>query len=137
MKSTTEYLWFNTQKQREFINITSEIEKVVEKSRVKEGLVFVSAMHITAGVFVNDEESGIKEDLMEWAEKLAPSGVNYKHHRTGESNGDAHLKSILFHNQVILPITNGRLDLGPWQQVFYAEFDGRRRKRTIIKVIGE
>ena len=130
-------MWFNTRKQKEFINITSQVKEIIEKSKIKEGFVLISAMHITAGVFVNDEESGIKEDLMEWAEKLSPSGINYKHHRTGESNADAHLKSTLFHHEVILPITNGKLDLGPWQQVFYAEFDGQRRKRLIIKVIGE
>ncbi len=136
MKSSTEYLWFNTKNKKEFINITDEVQKVVTKSGIKEGFVLVSAMHITAGVFVNDEENGIKNDLMEWAENLAPFRKDYQHHRTGESNADAHLKSILFHHQVIVPVTNGKLDLGPWQQIFYAEFDGQRRKRVIIKVIG-
>ena len=130
-------MWFNTKKDKEFVNITDDVQKVVTKSKIKEGLVLVSAMHITAGVFVNDEEDGIKSDLMEWAEKLAPFRRDYKHHNTGESNADAHLKSVLFHHQVVLPVTDGRLDLGPWQQVFYAEFDGQRRKKLIIKIIGE
>ncbi|MFH2070998.1 MAG: secondary thiamine-phosphate synthase enzyme YjbQ [Elusimicrobiota bacterium] len=137
MKTHTEYLWFNTKKQKEFINITDEAQKIVTKSAIKEGFVLVSAMHITSGVFVNDEEDGIKGDLLEWAEVIAPFRKDYRHHRTGESNADAHLKSVLFHHQVIVPVTNGKLDLGPWQQVFYAEFDGQRRKRLIIKVMGE
>jgi secondary thiamine-phosphate synthase enzyme len=137
MKSFTEYLWFNTQKRREYINITSEVEKVVRKSGIKEGFVLVSAMHITAGVYVNDAESGLIQDIDEWLEKLAPFNPNYRHHRTGEDNGDAHLKSLLIHHEVIVPITNGELDLGPWQQIYYAEFDGQRRKRLIIKAIGE
>ncbi|HCJ66320.1 MAG TPA: secondary thiamine-phosphate synthase enzyme [Elusimicrobia bacterium] len=137
MKTLTEYLWFNTKKKKELINITDEVQKVVTKSGIKEGLVLVSAMHITAGIFVNDEEEGIKNDLMQWAENLAPFRSDYQHHRTGETNADAHLKSILFHHQVIVPVTNGKLDFGPWQQIFYAEFDGQRRKRVIIKVLGE
>lgn len=137
MKFHTKYLWFNTEKRREYINITPEVEKAVAESGVREGMVLVSAMHITAGVFVNDDEEGFLGDLDEMLEKLAPFGVSYRHHRTGEDNGDAHLKSILVHHQVILPITGGRLDLGPWQQVFYAEFDGQRRKRVVIKVMGE
>lgn len=137
MKSLTEYLWFNTKNKKEFINITDEVKKIVTKSGIKEGFVLISAMHITAGVFINDEEDGIKSDLMEWAENLAPFRKDYRHHRTGESNADAHLKSILFHHQVIVPVTKGELDLGPWQQIFYAEFDGQRRKRVIIKVLGE
>jgi len=137
MKTLTEYLWFNTKKKKEFINITDEVQKVVNKSGVKEGFVLVSAMHITAGVFVNDEEDGIKNDLMQWAEGLAPFRSDYQHHHTGETNADAHLKSVLFHHQVIVPVTNGKLDFGPWQQIFYAEFDGQRRKRVIIKVLGE
>lgn len=137
MKSYTHYLWFETSRHREYINITPEVEEAVARSGVREGLVLVSAMHITAGVFVNDDEPGILVDLDEWAERLAPSGVNYRHHRTGETNGDAHLKSILVHHEVILPVTDGKLDLGPWQQVFYAEFDGRRRKRVVVKVLGE
>lgn len=137
MKWHTEYHWFNTRRQREFINITGLVSDAVRAAGISEGMALVSAMHITSGVFVNDEEEGIKTDFMEWAEKLAPFRPDYQHHRTGESNGDAHLKSILFHHQVIVPVTDGRLDLGPWQQVFYAEFDGRRRKRLLIKVMGE
>ena len=137
MKSATRYLTFNTKRQREYINITDEVREAVRGSGVQEGLVLVSAMHITAGVYVNDAEPGIIRDIDEWADKLAPEGPDYQHHRTGETNGDAHLKSILVHHQVIVPITDGDLDLGPWQQVYYAEFDGRRRKRVIIKVLGE
>jgi len=137
MKSTTEYLWFNTAKKREYINITNEVEKVLKKSGIKEGFILVSAMHITAGVYVNDAESGLIADIDDWVQELAPEGPEYRHHRTGETNGDAHLKSILVHHQVILPVTDGRLDLGPWQQVYYAEFDGQRKKRVIIKAIGE
>jgi secondary thiamine-phosphate synthase enzyme len=137
MKSYTEYLWFNTKKQREFINITDEVEKALEKSQIKEGLILVSAMHITAGVYVNDAESGLIADIEEWLEKLAPFRRDYRHHRTGESNGDAHLKNLLIGHEVVVPVTNGKLDFGPWQQVYYAEFDGQRRKRVLIKVIGE
>jgi secondary thiamine-phosphate synthase enzyme len=137
MKSKTEYLWFNTKKRREYINITDDVEKVVAESGIQEGFVLVSAMHITAGIWVNDAEPGIIADIDELLEKLAPFGVDYRHHRTGEDNGDAHLKSILVHNQTILPITDGKLDLGPWQQVYYAEFDGRRRKRVVVKAVGE
>jgi len=137
VKSHTEYLWFNTRRRREYINITAEVEKAVAAAGIREGLVLVSAMHITAGVYVNDAEEGIIQDLDDMLERLAPQGPNYRHHRTGEDNGDAHLKSILVHHQVILPVTDGTLDLGPWQQVYYAEFDGQRRKRVVIKVIGE
>jgi len=137
LKFATEYLWFNTKKHREYINITHEVEKVVQKSGIKEGMVLVSAMHITAAIYVNDAESGIIQDIDEWLQKLAPEGVNYHHHRTGEVNGDAHLKNLLMHHQIIVPITNGKLDLGPWQQIYYAEFDGQRRKRVIIKAMGE
>jgi secondary thiamine-phosphate synthase enzyme len=137
MQCHTEYLWFHTEKKRELINITSRVEEVVDQCGIREGMVLVSAMHITAGVIVNDHEPGLWEDIDEWVEKLAPFRADYHHHRTGETNGDAHLKSILVHHQIILPITHGKLDLGPWQQVFYAEFDGRRRKRMIIKVMGE
>ena len=137
MKSHTEYLWFNTKKHREYINITPKVEAAVSASGVREGMVLVSAMHITAGVWVNDAESGLLADIDEWLEQLAPYRDNYRHHRTGETNGDSHLKNLLVHNQVILPITDGKLDLGPWQQVYYAEFDGQRRKRAIIKVMGE
>ena len=137
MKFSTEYLWFNTEKKREYINITSKVEEVVRNSGVMEGMVLVSAMHITAGVWINDAESGLLEDIDQWLEKLAPFDMNYLHHRTGETNGDAHLKSLLVHHEVIVPITEGKLDFGPWQQIYYAEFDGQRRKRLIIKVMGE
>ncbi len=137
MKSHTEYLWFNTKKHREYINITDRVEDAVRKSAVQEGMVLVSAMHITAGVWVNDAEEGLLQDIDEWLEQLAPYRDDYRHHRTGETNGDSHLKNLLVHSQVILPITEGRLDLGPWQQVYYAEFDGQRKKRAVIKVIGE
>jgi len=137
MKFATDYVWFNTKRQREYVNITSEVERVVAASGIREGMVLVSAMHITAGIYVNDAEPGIIQDIDEWADRLAPKGPDYQHHQTGEDNGDAHLKSILVHHQVVLPITAGKLDLGPWQQVYYAEFDGRRRKRVIIKAIGE
>jgi secondary thiamine-phosphate synthase enzyme len=137
MKSHTEYLWMNTPKKREFVNITQECERILEASGIREGMMLVSAMHITAGVWVNDNESGILQDAMDFLERLAPFGPDYRHHRTGEDNGDAHLKNLLTHHQVIIPITEGRLDFGPWQTVFYAEFDGRRRKRVVVKVIGE
>ena len=137
MKSFTEYLWFNTKKHREYINITSEVEEILAKSGIKEGMILVSAMHITAGVYVNDAESGLIQDIDDWLEKLAPYNQDYRHHRTGESNGDSHLKSLLIHHEVILPVTAGKLDFGPWQQVYYAEFDGQRRKRLIVKVMGE
>lgn len=137
MKTHTVYKTFNTQKQRELVNITDEVEQAVQVSKVVEGMVLVSAMHITAGVFVNDNESGLHQDIWEWLEHLAPYQSDYRHHRTGETNGDAHLKNLLVHHQVILPITNGHLDLGPWQAVFYAEFDGQRPKRMIIKVMGD
>ncbi len=137
MKALTRHLWFNTGKRREYINITGEVEKVVRDSGISEGMVLVSAMHITAGVYVNDDEPGIIQDIDEMLEKLAPYGKPYRHHRTGEDNGDAHLKSMLVHHQVIVPITNGKMDLGPWQQIYYAEFDGQRKKRVIIKVMGE
>lgn len=136
MKSHTEYLTFNTPRKREYINITSQVESALRKSGVSEGMVLVSAMHITAGVWVNDAEEGLLQDIDEWLERLAPYG-DYRHHRTGETNGDAHLKNLLVGHQVILPVTDGELDLGPWQQVYYAEFDGRRSKRLIIKVMGE
>jgi len=137
MKSHTEYLWMNTKKHKEIVPISEQVAAAVEKSKVKEGFALVSAMHITASVFVNDYEPGLWEDIMKWAEEVAPERADYKHHRTGETNGDAHLKRLLLGHQVILPITNGKLDLGPWEQVFYGEFDGQRRKRVIIKIIGE
>ena len=137
MKSLTHYLTFNTRRQREYINITDEVEDVVARSGVAEGMVLVSSMHITAGVLVIVAESGLLADIDEWLEQLAPYRDDYRHHRTGETNGDAHLKNLLVHHQVILPITKGRLDLGPWQQVFYAEFDGQRPKRLVVKAMGE
>jgi thiamine phosphate synthase YjbQ (UPF0047 family) len=153
MKSHTRYLTITTPERRQFVRLTDEVQQAVAESEVQEGLVLVSAMHITAGVWVNDDEPGIQADAMEWLDKLAPpswkapaNGVaeqllpdpgDYRHHRGGEDNGDAHLKNLLVHHQVVLPITEGRLDLGPWQAVFYAEFDGRRPKRLVIKVIGE
>jgi secondary thiamine-phosphate synthase enzyme len=137
MKSHTTYLTFDTRRRRELVRITPRVEQAVAESDVQEGFVLVSAMHITAGVFVNDDEPGLHEDVWEWLEGLTPYRADYRHHRTGEDNGDAHLKSLLIHHQVILPVTAGRIDLGPWQQVFYAEFDGQRRKRLVIKVIGE
>ncbi|MPY87135.1 MAG: YjbQ family protein [Luteitalea sp.] len=133
----TEYLWFNTKERQEFVRITDDVRHAVKKSGVKEGLVLVSAMHITAGVYVNDWEEGLIEDFQAWLEKLAPYGLPYRHHQTGEDNADAHLKRTIMGQQMILPITKGDLDLGPWEQVFYAEFDGQRRKRVVIKVIGE
>jgi secondary thiamine-phosphate synthase enzyme len=136
MKVLTDYLLFNTKKRQEFIRITDEIAAIVQKSGVKEGTVLVSAMHITAGVYVNDWENGLIDDFQEWLEKLAPSGLDYHHHQTGENNADAHLKRTIMGHQVVLPITNGALDLGPWEQVFYAEFDGRRKKRVVVKVMG-
>jgi secondary thiamine-phosphate synthase enzyme len=137
MKTCTEYLWFNCKTQREYINITGQVAEIVIKSAIQEGMVLVSAMHITAAIYVNDAESGLIQDIDEWLQKLAPVGPDYRHHRTGETNGDAHLKSLLLHHQVIVPITTGHLDLGPWQQIYYAEFDGQRRKRIVIKVMGE
>src|ERR1700741_2790189 len=136
MKTLTDYLWFNTKKRQEFLRITDDVSAIVQKSGVKEGMVLVSAMHITAGVYVNDWEDGLIHDFQEWLEKLAPSGLNYRHHQTGEDNADAHLKRTIMGHQVVLPITNGTLDLGPWEQVFYAEFDGQRKKRVVGKVMG-
>jgi secondary thiamine-phosphate synthase enzyme len=133
----TEYLWFETKKRQEFIRITNEVAAIVSRSGITEGMVLVSAMHITAGVYVNDWESGLISDFQVWLEKLAPAGLPYKHHQTGEDNADAHLKRTIMGHQVILPVTAAALDLGPWEQVFYAEFDGRRRKRVVVKVMGE
>lgn len=137
MKSLTEYLWFNTENHREFINITDKVKDLVSRSGINEGFALVSAMHITAGVYVNDAESGLIADIEEWLEKLAPYRPDYRHHLTGETNGDAHLKSLLIHHEVIVPITEGKLDLGPWQQIYYAEFDGQRRKRVVLKALGK
>jgi secondary thiamine-phosphate synthase enzyme len=137
MKSHTSYLTFNTKKRKEIVPITSEVERIIHESGIQEGLALVSAMHITAAVIVNDEEPGLWHDIMEWVEQVAPENPNYLHHRTGEDNGDAHLKNLLLHHQVILPITRGRFDAGPWQRIFYCEFDGQRSKRVIVKIIGE
>ncbi len=137
MKSHTEYMVFNTERRREYINITHDIEKMLKASGINEGLILVSAMHITAGVYVNDAEDGLIADIDEWADRLAPKGPDYRHHRTGEDNGDAHLKNLLIGSQVVLPVTAGKIDFGPWQQVYYAEFDGQRRKRVLVKIIGE
>ena len=153
MKSYTAYRTFRTSQRREFVRITEDVQDAVDDAGVQEGLALVSAMHITAGVWVNDDEPGLHEDVLEWLDKLAPPSWSepanavarelvpnpgdYRHHAGGEDNGDAHLKNLLVHHQAIVPVTDGRLDLGPWQQVFYCEFDGRRRKRLVIKVIGE
>lgn len=137
MKSLTEYLWFNTDNKREMVHITETVRDTVVKSNIKEGFVLVSAMHITAAVYVNDNEGGLIQDIWEWLEGLAPFKEDYRHHMTGEDNGDAHLKNLIMHHQVIVPVTDGDLDLGPWQRIFYAEFDGQRRKRVVVKVLGE
>ena len=132
----TDYLLFNTTQRQEFIRITDQVAAIVKTSGVKDGTVLVSAMHITSGVYVNDWEDGLIHDFQVWLEKLAPSGLAYRHHQTGEDNADAHLKRTIMGHQVVLPITNGTLDLGPWEQVFYAEFDGQRQKRVVVKVMG-
>jgi secondary thiamine-phosphate synthase enzyme len=138
MKSLTEHLWFETKERTEFINITPKVEELVRKSGIREGMVLVNAMHITASVFINDDEKGLHADFKRFLEKLAPYDVNgYQHHQTGEDNGDAHLKRQLFGREVVVAITQGKLDFGPWEQIFYGEFDGRRRKRVLVKVIGE
>lgn len=145
MKSQTRYLTFETRKRRELVRITDEVAALAAASGIQEGMVLVSAMHITAAVFVNDDEPGLHADIEEWLQRLAPGpsaddripGPDYRHHRAGEDNGDAHLKNLLLGHQVIVPITRGRLDLGPWQQVFYYEFDGRRPKRLVLKAMGE
>ncbi len=137
MKFHTEYLTFNTRREREYVNITEKVESAVRASGCREGMVLVSAMHITAGVYVNDAEQGLIQDIDQWLDTLAPPRSDYRHHRTGEVNGDSHLKNLLIGHEVMLPVTGGRLDLGPWQQVYYAEFDGKRPKRVIIKVMGE
>jgi len=135
-KVHTDYLWFNTKTRQEFIRITDDVARIVLASGIKEGMVLVSAMHITAGVYVNDWEDGLISDFQVWLEKLAPAGLPYRHHQTGEDNADAHLKRTIMGHQVIVPITAGKLDLGPWEQIFYAEFDGRRRKRVVVKALG-
>ena len=138
MKSYTQYLWFNTKNRQEFINITPQVEGAVKKSGVKEGLCLVNAMHITSSVFINDDESGLHSDFSNWLEKLAPYGKDkYQHNLAGEDNGDAHLKRTIMGREVIVAITNGKLDFGPWEQIFYGEFDGQRKKRVLIKIIGD
>ena len=140
MKSQTEYLTFNIPVRMDFVNITKQVEDVVRKSGVREGLCLVNAMHITASVFINDDESGLHEDYKKWLEELAPfdpSPTRYKHNRTGEDNADAHHKRQIMGREVVVAITNGKLDFGPWEQIFYGEFDGRRAKRVLVKVIGE
>jgi secondary thiamine-phosphate synthase enzyme len=138
MKSYTEYLWFNTKNRQEFVNITPQVEEAVSRSGIKEGLCLVNAMHITASVFINDDESGLHQDFTGWLEKLAPYGKNkYKHNLSGEDNADSHLKRTVMGREVMVAITGGKLDFGPWEQIFYGEFDGRRKKRVLIKVIGE
>lgn len=139
MKTLTEHLWFDISTRRDYINITDKIEELVKKSGVQEGLVLVNAMHITASVYINDAESGLIQDYDDWLEKLAPHEPisHYRHNRTGEDNGDAHLKRQIMGREVVVAITNGKLDFGPWEQIFYAEFDGRRRKRALVKIIGE
>lgn len=137
MATHTEYLFFETEKRREYVRITDQVREIVARSGIQDGMALVSAMHITAGVYVNDNEPGLIRDIDEWLEGLAPLGKDYRHHRTGEDNGDAHLKSLLIHHEVIVPITGGKLDFGPWQEIFYAEFDGLRRKRVVVKVLGD
>ena len=137
MKIVTEYLHFDTKKRQEFVRITDDLAAIVKKSGIADGVMFVCAMHITAGVFVNDWENGLIHDFQAWLEKLAPSGLDYRHHQTGEDNADAHLKRTIMGRDVTLAITRGALDLGPWEQVFYAEFDGQRKKRVVVKVMGE
>jgi len=138
MKSYTEYLWFNTQERQEFINITGEVEKALKKSGIQEGLCLVNAMHITSSVFINDDESGLHKDFALWVEKLAPYGKDkYRHNLTGEDNADAHLKRTIMGREVVVAITKGKLDFGPWEEIFYGEFDGQRKKRVLVKIIGE
>jgi secondary thiamine-phosphate synthase enzyme len=137
MKSHTEHLLMHTKRKQEFINITQQVEDAIAKSGIEEGLVLINPMHITAAVYVNDNESGLIDDFQVWLEKLAPAGLDYKHHWTGEDNADAHLKRQLMGHQVTMAVTKGKLELGPWEQIFYAEFDGQRAKRVLIKIIGE
>ena len=136
VKAHTKYLWFDTKKRREYIRITDDVNQFLTETHLQEGFILVSAMHITAGVYINDWEGGLLQDIDEWVDKLAPFGPDYNHHKTGEDNGDAHLKRILINHQVTIPVTEGKLDLGPWEQIFYAEFDGQRKKRVILKALG-
>jgi secondary thiamine-phosphate synthase enzyme len=138
MKAYTKYLWFETKQRQEFINITLEVQEIVKQSGIKEGLCLVNAMHITASVFINDDESGLHKDFGLWLEKLAPFGKDkYQHNLTGEDNADAHLKRTIMGREVVVAVTAGKFDFGPWEQIFYGEFDGQRRKRVLVKVIGE
>jgi secondary thiamine-phosphate synthase enzyme len=138
MKSFTQHLWFDTKNRQEFINITPQVEEAVGKSGIQEGLCLVNAMHITASVFINDDETGLHQDFSRWLEKLAPyDKKGYNHNLSGEDNGDAHLKRTIMGREVVVAVTKGKLDFGPWEQVFYGEFDGQRRKRVLIKIIGE
>jgi secondary thiamine-phosphate synthase enzyme len=139
MKSYRKELWFNVPGRRDFINITPQVEDCLRESGIKEGLVLVNAMHITASVYINDDERGLLADYEDWLEELAPHEPisQYRHNRTGEDNGDAHLKRQIMGREVVVAVTNGRLDFGPWEQIFYGEFDGRRRKRVLVKIIGE
>jgi secondary thiamine-phosphate synthase enzyme len=138
MKSHTEYLWLNTKNRYDIVNITSQVEAAIEKSGIKEGLCLVNSMHITSSVFINDNESGLHKDFLSWLEKLAPYGKDkYNHNLTGEDNGDAHLKRTIMGREVVIAITDSKLDFGPWEQIFYGEFDGQRKKRVLIKLIGE
>jgi secondary thiamine-phosphate synthase enzyme len=139
MKSYTKYLTFNTKRRRELVHITREVEDAVRESGIKEGLVLVNAMHITASVYINDDERGLLADYEDWLEELAPHEPisQYRHNRTGEDNADAHLKRQIMGREVVVAVTNGQLDFGPWEQIFYGEFDGRRRKRVLVKIIGE
>lgn len=137
MKIHTEYLTFHTKAKRAYVHITPQVETILKKSGIRDGMALVSAMHITAGVYVNDNESGLIEDIDQWLEGLAPFNPDYRHHQTGEDNGDSHLKALLIHHEVIVPVTNGKLDFGTWQRIFYAEFDGQRDKRVIVKIMGE
>ena len=139
MKSLTEYLTFNTKKRRDYINITDMVERLVSKSGISEGLCLVNAMHITASVYINDAENGLIQDFDDFLEGLAPHEplARYRHNRTGEDNGDAHIKRSVMGREVVVAVTNGRLDFGPWEQIYYAEFDGMRQKRVLVKIIGE
>lgn len=134
--SVTEYLYFKIPTRFGLVNITEQVENVLIRSKVVDGLCYVGAMHITAGIYVNDAEGGLLQDISKWIEQLAPFNPDYRHHQTGEDNGDAHLKSFLTNHQIVVPITNGKFDFGTWQQIFYAEYDGKREKRVMVKIVG-
>lgn len=137
MMHYTKYLILNTKKRKEIVNITDEVSQAVKESKIKEGICLVNSMHITSSVFINDEEQGLKQDFMDWLEEIAPEKPNYRHHNTGEDNADAHLKRTIMGREVVIAVTNGKLDFGPWEQIFYGEFDGQRNKKVLIKIIGE